>query len=177
MNDRHTEGSSDPLVDLAVQTIDSYVRTGDIPQGADLPREYSGPSACFVSIHTTSTDELRGCIGTIEPTQDSLAQEIIQNAISASTRDPRFPPISVPELDDVTVNVDVLFPAEPAHIEELDPARYGVIVTQGLKRGLLLPDLDGVDTVDDQVSIACMKAGIDPRSHFDIERFEVIRHV
>jgi AmmeMemoRadiSam system protein A len=127
----------------------------------------------FVSIHKFGS--LRGCIGTFLPTTDSIAEEIIQNAISASTKDPRFRPITKDELPYLEVNVDVLSKPVPTTKEELDPKKYGVIVTQGYKRGLLLPDLDGVDTIDEQISIAKQKAGI-TTGEIELQRFEVIRH-
>ena len=121
---------------------------------------------------------LRGCIGTIVPTTSCIAEEIIQNAISASTRDPRFPPVTVEEVGRLVCSVDILGEAEPvSSLEELDVKRYGVIVTKGLRRGLLLPDLEGVDTVCEQVEIACRKAGIRPDEEgVNLARFEVIRH-
>ncbi|MGI6104874.1 MAG: AmmeMemoRadiSam system protein A [Raoultibacter sp.] len=169
-------GSHDPLVVLAREAIESFL-SGDneveIPiLGSSQPKR----AGCFVSLHLLSTGDLRGCIGTIEPTEASLAQEIVHNAIAAATQDPRFPPVQKKELDDIYISVDVLFEPEPTTMDNLDPSRFGVIVTKGLKRGLLLPDLEGVETVEEQVSIACMKAGIDPRSSFEIERFEVVRH-
>lgn len=170
---------ADPLVALARATVEQYVRTKSVPSAPALPSGLPERAACFVSIHTASTGELRGCIGTIEPVQPTLADEVIENAVSASTRDPRFPAIAPCELDDLSIGVDVLFPPEPATVADLNAKRYGVIVTQGFKRGLLLPDLEGVDTVEEQLRIACMKAGIDPRGGFDridIERFEVVRH-
>ena len=169
----------DPLVALARFAIERYVCSRTVPEAPDLPDDLPARAACFVSIHTASTGDLRGCIGTIEPVRDTLAEEVIENAVSASTRDPRFPPIAPSELEDLTISVDVLFPPEAATVNDLDPARYGVIVTQGFKRGLLLPDLEGIDTVGEQLYIACMKAGIDPHAGFDrigIERFEVVRH-
>ncbi len=96
------------------------------------------------------------------PTQPTLAEEIVHNAIQAATADPRFPPLRADELADLDISVDVLQPAEPAAIEDLDPRIYGVIVTADWRRGLLLPDLEGVDTVEDQIEIACQKAGIGP---------------
>ena len=121
--------------------------------------------------------ELRGCIGTIAATTDCIAEEIIQNAISASTKDPRFNPIAEEELPFLDISVDVLGDAEEiASPAELDVKRYGVIVTKGFRRGLLLPDLEGVDTVEDQISIAKRKAGIYPEEKVKLERFEVIRH-
>nr|MCR5823054.1 AmmeMemoRadiSam system protein A [Lachnospiraceae bacterium] len=121
--------------------------------------------------------DLRGCIGTILPTTDCIAQEIANNAVSASSRDPRFEPITENELRFLDVSVDILGEPEPIEsLEELDVKRYGVIVTCGMKRGLLLPDLEGVDDVDTQVSIAMKKGGISPSDDYRLERFEVIRH-
>ena len=133
-------------------------------------------AGAFVSIHKHGT--LRGCIGTIMATTDSVAQEIINNAISASTKDPRFDPITKDELEWLDINVDIL--GDPEDIDspaELDVKRYGVIVSSGYKRGLLLPDLEGVDTVIEQVLIAKKKAGIGDREPYTMQRFEVIRHV
>jgi len=121
--------------------------------------------------------ELRGCIGTIKPTTKNIAAEIIQNAISAGTRDPRFLPVEESELSELAYSVDVLGEPEPINTkDELDVKRYGVIVRSGYKSGLLLPNLEGVDTVDYQVSIALQKAGIRPGEPYKMERFEVVRH-
>lgn len=168
--------SQDPLVELARRTIELYVSTGDMPKPPRLPDDLPARAGCFVSIHLKPSGDLRGCIGTISPVHDSLAEEVIHNAVAAATRDPRFPPVTLSELNDLEISVDVLFPAEPATVDMLDPKRYGVIVEQGYRRGLLLPDLEGVDTVEEQLGIACMKAGIDPHSEYSIERFEVVRH-
>ena len=120
---------------------------------------------------------LRGCIGTIKPVRSNLAEEIIENAISAGTEDPRFRPVSKEELAELDYSVDVLQEPEPvSSIEELDPKRYGVIVSKGFRRGLLLPNLDGVNTVEDQIRIALMKAGISEDEDYKLERFEVTRH-
>ncbi|MCR4780686.1 MAG: AmmeMemoRadiSam system protein A [Ruminiclostridium sp.] len=168
---------SDPYVRLAVSSLESYILSGEkIPVPDGLPDEMLYRRAgAFVSIHKQG--ELRGCIGTIAPTTGSIAEEIIQNAISASTQDPRFDPITADELPLLEVNVDVL--GEPETISShdmLDVKRYGVIVTSGFKRGLLLPDLDGVDTVEDQINIAKRKAGIRPDEEVKLQRFEVVRH-
>ena len=137
----------DSYVRLARKAIEEYVRSGkkpEIPQG--LPKEmYTRRAGVFVSIKEEG--RLRGCIGTIQAVQESVAQEIIDNAVSASTRDPRFQPIEEDELDKLTISVDVLGDMEKiSSPEELDVKRYGVVVTKGYKRGLLLPNLDGVDT-------------------------------
>jgi AmmeMemoRadiSam system protein A len=121
--------------------------------------------------------QLRGCIGTIGPTCPCIADEIIQNAISAGTKDPRFNPIKENELDDIVYSVDVLGKPEPVDdISQLDVIRYGVIVSYGYKRGLLLPNLEGVDTVEQQIDIARQKAGIGRDEPYTLERFEVVRH-
>ncbi|MBQ9023265.1 MAG: AmmeMemoRadiSam system protein A [Eubacterium sp.] len=168
---------SDAYVRLARASLESYIRTGrtiDVPE--DLPEEMQHTKAgAFVSIHKQG--KLRGCIGTILPTTGSVAEEIIQNAISASTKDPRFDAITEDELKWLEINVDVL--GEPEDIDspdQLDVKRYGVIVSKGFKRGLLLPDLEGVDTVEDQIAIAMQKAGIAPGTKVNLQRFEVIRH-
>ena len=142
----------------------------------DLPDEMLSKTAgAFVSIHEHG--ELRGCIGTIAPTRSSVAEEIIANAISASTRDPRFPAISADELPWLEISVDVLGePEDIDSVDQLDVKRYGVIVSAGHKRGLLLPDLDGVDTPEQQVDIAMRKGGIRSSENYKLQRFEVIRH-
>ena len=169
----------DQYVQLARNTIDHYIRKGQIyrPSADELTEEMNTARAgAFVSIHEHG--ELRGCIGTIEPVRRNLAEEIISNAISASTRDPRFEPISEEELDQLEINVDVLTTPEPISSEaELDVKRYGVIVEKGYRRGLLLPDLEGVDTVEEQISIAKSKAGIaEWDKRVELQRFEVVRH-
>lgn len=167
----------DEYVRLARQTIETYVRYGhkiSVPEG--LPEELTDTRAgAFVSIHKFG--KLRGCIGTIEGVRDSVAEEIINNAISASTEDPRFSPITEDELKWLEINVDVLGEAEYIYsMDQLDVKRYGVIVSKGYRRGLLLPDLDGVDTPEQQVAIAKQKAGIRPDEDVKMQRFEVIRH-
>lgn len=131
-------------------------------------------AAAFVSLKKHGT--LRGCIGTILPTKPSLAAEIIENTLSAALRDPRFPPVREAELAEIDISVDVLSYPEPAEKSNLDPRRYGVIVSKGARRGVLLPDLEGVDTVAEQLKIALNKAGISPNEDFRIERFEVVRY-
>ncbi|MBR0397484.1 MAG: AmmeMemoRadiSam system protein A [Eubacterium sp.] len=169
--------AEDPYVRLARQSLESYIlKRQKIRVPEELPEEMKTRQAgVFVSIH--KHDRLRGCIGTILPTTGSIAEEIIRNAISASTQDPRFEPITPDELKWLDVSVDVLGDPEQINsIDELDVRRYGVIVTSGARRGLLLPDLDGVDTPEQQVSIARRKGGIDEDEPVVLERFEVIRH-
>ena len=167
----------DEYVKLAKDTIDNYIKYRKIISVPDsLPAEMTKDRAgAFVSIHKSS--ELRGCIGTILPTRDSIAEEIIQNAISASTRDPRFPKITADELADLEISVDILTaPEDIDSPKELDVKRYGVIVSNGFRRGLLLPDLEGIDSVEYQIAIARMKAGIGENEKIKLQRFEVIRH-
>lgn len=168
----------DPYVALARASVEGFVTTGEaIALPADTPHELLDLRAgVFVSLHEHG--ELRGCIGTISPVRDCIAQEIIYNGISACSEDPRFTPVLPQELDYLDYSVDVLAPAEPiTSLDELDPKRYGVIVTKGMKRGLLLPNLDGVDTIEQQLGIAMAKAGISPDElPLSVERFEVVRH-
>ena len=169
---------ADPYVRLARQSLESYVRDKKrirVPE--DLPEEMLHTRAgAFVSIHKHG--KLRGCIGTIEATAENVAVEIIRNAISAATRDPRFDPITPDELKWLEINVDVLGKAEKiTSVSQLDVKRYGVIVSCGGRRGLLLPDLDGVDTPEQQISIALQKGGIRKSEPYTLERFEVVRHV
>lgn len=176
--ERFSESAGDPLVELARRTVESYVRSGVTPP-AELPSGV-GPerAGVFVSLHLPD-GSLRGCIGTIAPTRPTLAQEIVNNAVSAATRDPRFPPMGSEELQGLDISVDVLGSPQPvSDVSELDPKRYGIIVKAADGRqALLLPDLEGVDTVEEQLSITCRKGYIDPvRDSYDILRFEVIRH-
>jgi AmmeMemoRadiSam system protein A len=121
--------------------------------------------------------ELRGCIGTILPTTENLALEIINNAVSASAFDPRFPPVDTGEIEEISVNVDVLSSPEPVEdMTGLDAKKYGVIVQAGGRRGLLLPDIEGVDTPKEQIEICRRKGGISPDEHVEIKRFTVTRY-
>ena len=172
------KAAEDDYVRLARQTVETYVRTGRkiaVPEG--LPDEmYNRRAGVFVSLKKEG--QLRGCIGTIAPTRKNIAEEIIENAISAAVKDPRFYAVRPEELDQLVYSVDVLGKTEEIDSKEsLDVKRYGVIVSRGYKRGLLLPNLDGVDTVEEQIEIARQKAGI-PEDADDVrlERFEVVRH-
>ena len=171
--------NEDPWVRLARAEVEAWIRERRrIEPPADLPAEMlSAKAGVFVSLHKDG--RLRGCIGTIEPSRCCVAEEIIENAISASSRDPRFSPVREDELDSLEISVDVLAPPEKiSSKDELDVKRYGVIVTNGRNWGLLLPNLDGVETVDEQVSIALRKAGLSEREKgYEMERFEVVRHV
>ncbi len=167
----------DAFIKLARASVEHYVKTGSVLNMPDgLPGELTSVRAgSFVSLHKYG--QLRGCIGTTGPTEESLAMEIIRNAVSAASCDPRFSPVRENELEALEYSVDVLNPTEPiASKAELDPSRYGVIVRKGRKRGLLLPDLEGVDTVEEQISIAKRKAGIGEDEDVELERFTVTRH-
>jgi AmmeMemoRadiSam system protein A len=169
--------SEDDLPGLARRAVEAFVREGDqLKPPAPLTGLLAERAPCFVSLKTSAGD-LRGCIGTIEPWKDSLAEEIIVNAISAATRDPRFEPVAIDELDDLFYSVDVLFPAEPTVMADLDPRVYGVIVEdeKGSRRGLLLPDIPGVETAEQQVDIAARKAGIRRGTPTKLSRFKVER--
>ena len=166
-----------PHVKLALQTINEFVRTGkiiDIPP--DSPVELTERKAgVFVSLHKRG--ELRGCIGTIQATTGSIAEEIVSNAISACSRDWRFQPVQPNELSELECTVDVLEAAEPvSNLLEMDPKVYGVIVKKGGRKGLLLPDLDGVESVEHQISIALRKAGISEDEDYELFRFKVTRY-
>lgn len=169
-------GVEDAFVRLARTTLEGYVCSGSpppIPENwpPELTRARAG---VFVSLKKQG--QLRGCIGTTAPTTASVAAEIRRNAVAAGTEDPRFDPVQAHELDELVYSVDVLAPAEPCDEGMLDPSRYGVIVTSGHKRGLLLPNLEGVDTVKEQIAIARQKAGIRAGEPCTLERFEVVRH-
>jgi len=164
-----------PLVKLARETVEAYVREGKTPKPKELTPEMKQRTGTFVSIHKLG--ELRGCIGTIEPQKENVAEEIINNAVSSATGDPRFPPVDPGELKDLDYSVDVLTTPEPVADEsQLDPKKYGVIVEAGWRRGLLLPDLEGVDSVDYQIDICRQKAGIAPDEPVKLYRFEVKRY-
>ena len=170
--------NSDTYVRLARKSLESFILNRErIAVPDNLPKQMRTTKAgVFVSIHEHG--RLRGCIGTILPTTESVAHEIINNAISASTADPRFSPIEPDELSWLEIHVDVLGEPEViASADMLDVKRYGVIVSSGRKRGLLLPDLDGVDTVEQQISIAMQKGGISPDEPVTLQRFEVVRHM
>jgi len=169
--------SEDEYQRLARGSLEHMVLIGEeITAPSDLSDELINIKAgVFVSIHKDG--RLRGCVGTISPSTESVASEIIQNAVSAGLSDNRFEPVNESELPYLTYKVDVLAKPEPiSEPSQLDIERYGVIVTSGFKRGLLLPNLDGIDTVDDQIMIAKNKAGISSEEKVKLERFEVIRH-
>jgi AmmeMemoRadiSam system protein A len=168
--------ASEP-VRLARATIETFVRSGAETEPAPLA-DHALPAraGAFVSLHTAAG--LRGCIGTITPVQTTLAAEIAYNAVSAASQDPRFPPVRADELGGLEISVDVLeAPEHVTSMADLDPKIYGVITTCGRRRGLLLPDLEGVDTCEEQVAIAMSKGGIRPDETVSLERFRVVRYV
>ena len=165
-------------VSLALSALERFVRRKErLELPLELPDDLARPAACFVSLHIG--EHLRGCIGTIEPTESCLAAEIISNAISAGTHDPRFAPVAPEELAGISCSVDVLNPPEPIpNLDGHDPKQHGLIVesVRGGRRGLLLPDLEGVDTPDEQRSICLAKAGIGPSEPVRLYRFSVTRY-
>ena len=165
-----------PLVKLALDSVESYVNGGKVLSAPKvLAPEMKDRAGVFVCLKKDG--ELRGCVGTILPTTPNVATEIIKNSIAAATDDPRFDCVGCHELDGLKYSVDVLMQPEPVKdLKDLDPKRYGVIVQTGARRGLLLPDLDGVDTVEEQISIAKHKAGIASYEPVTILRFEVKRY-
>lgn len=164
-----------PLVGFARGVVEAYVRDEKLPQPQGLEEFRNEQAGVFVSIKKHG--QLRGCIGTIEATRDNVIEEIRENAIAAATRDLRFDPIEVDELEHLVYSVDILKPAEPiTGIQELDPKRYGVIVRNGYRTGLLLPNLEGINTAAEQVAIAKRKAGIGADEPVEMERFEVVRY-
>lgn len=166
-----------PLVELAKRAVEEYTRHGRrLASPPEFPDEFRHPAGAFVSIKKKG--ELRGCIGTIAPRNPELPDEVIENAISACSGDPRFMPVEPDELDDLAYSVDVLGQPEPVGgRDELDPKIYGVIVKKGLRRGILLPDLEGVDTVEKQLAITKRKAGLRPDEEgCELERFRVARY-
>jgi AmmeMemoRadiSam system protein A len=164
--------------DLARLTIETFTRESTV---IDPPTEPQGVLATRAGVFVTlrsSDGQLRGCIGTIEPVYSSVAEEIVHNAISSATRDPRFPPVSTDELAALQYGVDVLSSPEPARgPEDLDPSMYGVIIESfdGLRRGLLLPQIDGIDSVEQQWLAVHSKAGIRPGTPVRVERFTISR--
>ena len=176
-NEKERVQSDDEFVKLARKAIEYFIiNNKTIELDEDLPEIfYKERKGVFVSIH--KFNHLRGCIGTYLPMYRSLGEEIIQNAISAATRDARFERITEDELNYLEINVDILStPEKVDSIEELDAKKYGVIITSGFKRGLLLPDIEGVNTVEEQIEIAMKKGNIGKDEEINIERFTVERH-
>lgn len=165
-----------PLPALAREAIKVYLEKGKVLRPPDLlTGEMKEQQGVFVSLKIKG--RLRGCIGTFEPAASNVAEEVIHNAISSATRDPRFMPVTLSELDQIDISVDVLTaPERIRSADELDTERYGVIVKSGYKRGLLLPDIEGVETVKEQIDIAKNKAGIKDSEEIELFRFEVRRY-
>ena len=159
--------------DYARACVEAYVAGHPVPK-PPAHELFTRPSACFVSLKKHG--DLRGCIGTLEPAELDLGREIARNAYSAAFCDPRFHRLRPDELGDLSCSVDVLSESEPCAVADLDPGVYGVIVCCGLRRGVLLPDLEGVDEVVQQVDIALQKAGIGPGEPYEVERFTVTRY-
>ncbi len=167
----------DPYVKLAKASLEHYIRSGSYYHDfSSLPAEMlDNRRGVFVSLKKAGN--LRGCIGTIEPYRENIAQEIIQNAVSSGIHDPRFDPVTEDELGDLVYSVDILYPPEDiTSKEELNVSKYGVIVSTGHRNGLLLPNLEGVDSVEEQIEISLMKAGIGKDENYSMKRFEVVRH-
>lgn len=165
-------------VELAKLAINEYIINDKIVvPPKELENVQIDRAATFVSIHLKD-GELRGCIGTTIPTRKNISEEIVYNAIAASTQDPRFPAIAEDELDNLAISVDILMHAVPVKsTDELDPKRYGIIIeSKNGRKALLLPDLEGVDTVDYQIQICRYKAGISDAEPIKIKKFEVIRY-
>ncbi len=162
--------------EIARRALEDRLKKGRLPELPDnLPAEFLQPGAAFVSLKKQGA--LRGCIGTVQPTRKNLAEEIAHNALSAGLNDPRFPPLTLEELDQIEISVDVLSsPEKISSPSQLDPSRYGVIVRSGPRTGLLLPNLEGIDTVEQQLSVAREKAGIAPDEPVELYRFEVKRY-
>jgi AmmeMemoRadiSam system protein A len=164
-----------PLVELARQAVETYINKGKIARPVDLTPEMKDKAGVFVSLKKHG--QLRGCIGTFEPMEANVAEEIVRNAVSSAVGDPRFPPVKPAELDDLEYSVDVLTHPEPVEDKsQLDPKKYGLIVASGYRRGLLLPDLEGVNDVETQISICRQKAGIMASEPIKMFRFQVKRY-
>ncbi len=173
-----TRHATHPLVRLATQAIAAFLADRQVLEPpADLYAawpEALRPAGAFVCLKHEG--RLRGCIGTTEPLHETLAIEVVRNAIGAATRDPRFPPVQLYELTDLSIAVDILGPCEPAPgLEALDPARYGIVVRAGEKRSVLLPAIEGIRSVSEQVAAARLKAGLGPDDPIELLRFEVQR--
>jgi len=171
---RNARDFHNPLVELAHEAIRSYLEAGvRVAPPRKFYRILEGKAACFVSLKKKG--ELRGCMGTIEHTEVTLGQEIISNAIRAATADPRFPRVTLEELDEIDITIDVLERMRECNRESLDPREFGIVLEQGERRGVLLPRLPGIDTVDQQIEVAARKAGIDLTLEYRIFRFRADR--
>lgn len=168
--------NNNTLVQLAKNTIETYIKSGKILSSpSPLPEEMEEQAGVFVSLKKHG--DLRGCIGTFLPTKKNIAEEIISNAVMSATQDPRFSPVEEYELKDLEISVDVLSKPEPvSSIKDLDAKRYGVIVKSGRRSGLLLPDLEGVETPEEQIEICRRKGGIGNNDPIELFKFEVKRY-
>ena len=167
-----------PYVKLAAQAVHYFLSAGKhLPCPSPISSSMEDQAGVFVSIKIKKNHKLRGCIGTVTPSQNNLAQEIMRNAVSAATRDPRFKPVTIEELDQLLFSVDVLTPLEPVDKpEQLDPRKYGLSIKHEGRQGILLPDLDGIDTVQRQIELCLKKGNIPKDAPFQIYRFEVERY-
>ncbi len=164
-----------PVVELAKRAVEEYIRNRTCIRSPEpVTPEMKEKAGVFVCIKKEG--QLRGCIGTFQSCCKTVAEEIIRNAVCAATEDPRFGSVKEGELASLTYTVDILSPPEKiTDGKELDPQRYGVIVVCGGRKGLLLPAIEGVETVEEQIRISKMKAGIGPGEDPEIYRFEVRR--
>lgn len=169
------ENQLHPIIKLAKAAVESYINNGNVVVPEELTDEMKERAGVFVSIKKQGG--LRGCIGTFEPTKISVAEEIVANAISSAIHDPRFPPVKPFELAELEYSVDILtHPELVDSAEQLDPKKYGIIVECGYRRGLLLPDLEGVNSVDEQINICRVKAGISADEPIKLYRFQIRRY-
>lgn len=165
------------ITDLARRAVEEYIVSGNEVEidESELPKILKEEAGVFVTLKKQG--KLRGCMGTFRPVQKNAAYEIISNAMTAAEKDPRFPEVKKEELNEIKISVDIL--SEPERIrdeDELDPQKYGILVKGGHQTGLLLPDLDGIDTVEKQLRVAKKKAGLKENSKVEIYRFEVSRY-
>lgn len=169
--------TSDPYTSLAKKAVETYVKSRKIIEvPKNPPKEMSEKAGVFVSIHNQD-GSLRGCIGTFLPTTPSVAQEIIRNALAAAFNDPRFPPVTENELKNLVFKVDILSQPKPAQEKELDPKKYGLIIfASDGRRSLLLPDIPGVETPEQQIATCRQKAGVGPSEEIELQTFTVERH-
>ena len=173
---KEIKSSECEIVKLARLSLEAFVRTGKRLKPPDGLPDWMLRQTAGVFVSLKKHGQLRGCIGTIQPVTNSIAEEVLRNTVSAGREDPRFDPVEEDELNELVYSVDVLGEPEPAELKDLDPGKYGVIVSSGRKRGLLLPMLEGVDTIEQQVSIARRKAGISENEPVTLQRFEVVRY-
>jgi AmmeMemoRadiSam system protein A len=178
MHNRRMMMATYSYVKLAREAIHYYLfKKKLLACPSPLPSNMSSRSGVFVSIKIKKNNNLRGCIGTIEPNQDNLAKEIIKNAVRAATCDPRFEPVKIDELDKLSFSVDILTPLELIDSpDELNPKQYGLSINSNDKQGILLPDLKGIDTPEQQIDICLKKANISKSLHYQMYRFEVKRY-